>query len=49
MELPNEALYIMIPVILLAGALALVGYLTKNSRNFRSSRNRRARRQHHDF
>jgi Tfp pilus assembly protein PilV len=45
MDLPNEVLYTMIPVILLAGAVALVGYFTKSSRNFRSSRNRRARKQ----
>jgi len=45
MDLPNEVLYIMISVILLAGAVALVSYLTKSGRNFRSSRNRRARKQ----
>ena len=45
MDLPIEILDIMIPVILLSGAIALVGYLTKGSRNFRSSRNKRARKQ----
>jgi len=45
MDMPNEIIYIMIPVIVLAGAIALVGYLTKSSRNFRSSRNKRARKQ----
>lgn len=45
MELPSEALYMMVTVIVLAGAVAMVGYLTKSSRNFRSSRNRRARKQ----
>jgi hypothetical protein len=45
MDLPIEIVYLMISIIVLAGALALVGYLTKGSRNFRSSRNRRARKQ----
>ena len=45
MELPKEMLYILVPVLFLALALALVQNLTKDSRNFRSSRNRKARRQ----
>jgi len=45
MDLPYEVIYIMISVIVLAGALALVNYLTKSGRNFRSSRNKRARKQ----
>jgi len=45
MDLPYDILYIMIPVIVLAGAVALVGYFTKSSRNFRSSRNKKARKQ----
>ena len=45
MDLSPEILDIMVPTILLAGAVALVGYLTKGSRDFRSSRNKRARKQ----
>jgi len=45
MNLPNEFLQILIPVIFLALALALIGPLTKKSRNFRSSRNKKARKQ----
>ena len=45
MDLPNEVLDIMIPVILVAGAIAFVGYFTKSGMNFRSSRNKKARKQ----
>lgn len=45
MDLPVEVLYMMVTVIALSLALGLVGYLTKDSRNFRSSRNRKARKQ----
>ncbi|WP_175416197.1 hypothetical protein [Aggregatimonas sangjinii] len=45
MDLPKEVFYILVPVVFLALAMALVGYLTKSSRNFRNSRNRRARKQ----
>ncbi|WP_164721426.1 MULTISPECIES: hypothetical protein [unclassified Maribacter] len=46
MEIPNEAIYLMVTVTLVAAALGLFSYMTKDSRNFRSSRNRRARKQH---
>ena len=45
MDLPVEVLYMMVTVISISLALGLVGYLTKDSRNFRSSRNRKARKQ----
>ncbi|EAR15080.1 hypothetical protein RB2501_12157 [Robiginitalea biformata HTCC2501] len=45
MDIPKEALYILVPVIFLALAMGLLNYLTRNGRNFRSSRNRRARKQ----
>ena len=45
MDLPEEVLYMMVTVIALSLALGLVGYLTKDGRNFRSSRNRKARKQ----
>jgi hypothetical protein len=43
MDLPAEVLYMMVTVVALSLAMALIGYLTKDSRNFRSSRNRKAR------
>ena len=43
MDLPSEAYEIIIVVILISVAMVFVSYLTKNSSNFRSSRNRRAR------
>ncbi len=45
MNLPDDILYIMVSTIILGGAVALVGYLTKSGRNFRSSRNKKARKQ----
>lgn len=45
MDLPSEAYEIIITVILISVAMTLVGYYTKGSRNFRSSRNKRARKQ----
>ncbi|MFD2585482.1 hypothetical protein ACFSQJ_00995 [Croceitalea marina] len=42
MDIPSEALYMMVTVIALSLALGLIGYLTKDSRNFRSRRNRKA-------
>jgi len=45
MELSNEIIYIMVSAIALAGGLGLVSFLTKSSRNFRNSRNKRARKQ----
>jgi ABC-type transport system involved in cytochrome bd biosynthesis fused ATPase/permease subunit len=45
MNLPNEALYFLITVIFISLAMTLVGLLTKDSRNFRGSRNKRARKQ----
>lgn len=45
MELPTEIYDISIAIGCVAAGLALVAYLTKDSINFRSSRNRRARKQ----
>lgn len=45
MNIPSEAYEIIIAVILISVAMTLVSYLTKRSRNFRSTRNRRARKQ----
>lgn len=47
MELPTEIYDISIAISLVAAAMGLVAYLTRNSTNFRSSRNRKARKQHH--
>ncbi|WP_386100113.1 hypothetical protein [Winogradskyella maritima] len=46
MNIPEEAYQIIILIILVSIAMCLVAYFTKDSRNFRSSRNRKARRQH---
>ena len=43
MDFPIEAFDVLIPVSMLVVGLALIGYITKGSRNFRSSRNKRAR------
>ena len=45
MDLPNEFYEITIAVILISVVMTVVSYLTKHSRNFRCSRNRRARKQ----
>jgi len=45
MDWPLEFYYILVTIVFLAIAMALVGYLTKSSRNFRSSRNKKARKQ----
>ena len=45
MNIPSEAYEIIIAVILISVAMVLVGYLTNSSRNFRSSRNKKARKQ----
>jgi len=45
MDLPIEAYEILIPVAIISVALVVVHYLTKGSRNFRSSRNKKARKQ----
>ena len=45
MNLPKEAYEILIPVVLLALAMAIVSYITKRGRNFRSRRNKKARKQ----
>ena len=45
MNLPKEAYEILIPVVLLALAMAIVSYVTKRGRNFRSHRNKKARKQ----
>ncbi len=47
MEAPTEVIYLMVTVTIVAAALGLLGYMTKDSRNFRSSRNKKARKQHH--
>ena len=46
MDLPKEFYDITIAISVVAVGLALVAYLTRNSTNFRSSRNRKARKQH---
>ena len=45
MDLPSEAYEVIIVVIVIAVAMTLVGYWTKRGRNFRSSRNKKARKQ----
>ncbi|GEQ84584.1 hypothetical protein ULMS_00920 [Patiriisocius marinistellae] len=45
MNLPSEAYEIIIAVILISVAMVLVNYITKRSRNFRSTRNKKARKQ----
>ena len=45
MNIPEDASEILIIDIIVGIAMALVGYLTKGSRNFRSSRNKKARKQ----
>ena len=46
MESQSEVIYLMVTVTIVAAALGLLAYMTKDSRNFRSSRNRKARKQH---
>lgn len=46
MELSFEAQNILYAVAFVSVGLVLVGYLTRNSRNFRSSRNSKVRKQH---
>jgi hypothetical protein len=46
MELPKEFFDILYPVVFVSIGLALVAYLTRYSRNFRSSRNKKARKQY---
>ena len=45
MNIPQEASDILIIIALVGAAMALVSYLTRNGRNFRSSRNKKARKQ----
>lgn len=45
MNLPEEFYQIVILVILVSVAMTVVSYWTKSGRNFRSSRNKKARRQ----
>ncbi len=45
MNLPEHLFDLLIPIVLVSVALGLVHYLTKGGRNFRSSRNRKARKQ----
>jgi len=47
MNISAEAYEVLIIVGVIAAAMAITGYLTHNSRNFRSSRNKKARKQHH--
>ncbi len=46
MESQSEVIYLMVTVTIVTAALGLLAYMTKDSRNFRSSRNRKARKQH---
>jgi hypothetical protein len=45
MNIPSEAYEIIIAVILISVAMVLVNYFTRHGRNFRSSRNKKARKQ----
>jgi hypothetical protein len=45
MNLPEEAYDIFIYIAVIGVGMALVAYFTRKSRNFRSSRNKRARKQ----
>jgi len=46
MEIQHEVSYLMVTIIIVAAGLGLLAYMTKDSRNFRSSRNKKARKQH---
>ena len=45
MNLPDEFYQLIILVIVIGVAMTLVDYLTRSSRNFRSRRNKKARKQ----
>jgi hypothetical protein len=45
MNIPDEAFDVLVIVAVVGAAMAFVGYFTKKGRNFRSSRNKRARKQ----
>jgi hypothetical protein len=49
MNIPSEAYEIFIAIILISVAMILVSYFTKNGRNFRSRRNKKARKQDQPF
>ena len=49
MNLPSEAIEIIILVCVIGVGMYFVSFITKGSRNFRSSRNRRARKQDQPF
>ncbi|WP_181039992.1 hypothetical protein [Aureitalea marina] len=49
MNLPIEFYEIVIMIVVLGIAMSAVSYWTKGSRNYRSSRNKKARKQHDDF
>ena len=49
MNLPKEVYQIIILVIIISVAMTLVSYWTKRGRNFRSRRNKRARKQDQPF
>jgi hypothetical protein len=46
MDLPNEVYDILYPILIISAGFVLLAYMTRKSKNFRSSRNRKARKQH---
>ena len=49
MDIPGEAYEIIIVIILISAAMIFVSYFTKRGRNFRSRRNKKARKQDYPF
>jgi hypothetical protein len=49
MDIPTEAYEILIAVVLISAAMIFVSFFTKRGRNFRSSRNKKARKQDQPF
>lgn len=45
MNIPEEAIDILILIAVVGAGMVFVDYITKKSRNFRSSRNKKARKQ----
>jgi hypothetical protein len=45
MDLPKEFFDILYPILIISVGFALVAYMTRKSKNFRSSRNKRAKKQ----
>ena len=49
MNIPEEALDITIYIAIVAAGMAFVAYFTRKGRNFRSSRNKKARKQFNEL